>query len=453
MSRSTRVHLAAHLPGVDSTVVWSDPRSRSQTEFETFENLARSAERGLFDFLFLAEGLRLREFNGKIYENHVVGRPDSLVYLAAISAVTSRLGLAATVNTTYNEPYDLARKLATLDHVSGGRAAWNVVTTNDAFTGANFTRGGFLPDSARYERAREFLALTHDLWRSWSSDPLAPDPSRGWFTDSSSGVYSHRGQHFDVAGRFNVPTSPQTSPVIIQAGDSEEGRELAAETADIVFSKHTAPTPGRIFYQDIKNRLARFDRTRESLLVFTRASVVLGDSSADAQSRSTYLQQQQISPASALATLGGILGLDLSDHDPFGPPPPLDSSYRQVAAQGHTLIKTSGRADTVLRLHRLHESNPGSIVDLMRRFADPHTFVGTPRQVAHQIAEYVHTDVADGIIVDPAIVPESVADLVDRVVPELQDLGVYPDRYHGETLRESLFPDDQGQAPCTSQLP
>lgn len=241
MSRSTRVHLAAHLPGVDNTVVWSDPRSRSQTEFETFENLARSAERGLFDFLFLAEGLRLREFNGKIYENDVVGRPDSLVYLAAISAVTSRLGLAATVNTTFNEPYDLARKLATLDHVSGGRAAWNVVTANDAFTGANFTRGGFLPDSARYERAREFLALTHDLWRSWSSGPLVPDPSRGWFTDSSSGAYSHRGQHFDVAGRFNVPTSPQTSPVIIQAGDSEEGRELAAETADIVFSKHTAP--------------------------------------------------------------------------------------------------------------------------------------------------------------------------------------------------------------------
>lgn len=432
------MHLAAHLPGVDSTVVWSDPNSRSQIEFSTFADLARSAERGLFDFLFLAEGLRLREFNGELHDADVVGRPDSLVYLAALSAVTSNLGLAATVDTTFNEPYDLARKLATLDHVSGGRAAWNVVTTNDAFTGANFSAGGFLPDESRYTRAREFLHLTHTLWDSWPTASFAPDPQRGRFTGGGSGRYAHRGEHFDIAGRFNIPRPPQGSPIIIQAGDSDEGRTLAAETADIVFSKHTEPTAGRRFYRDIKDRLPLFGRTPENLLVFTRASVVIGNTMDDALATSAEYRRCQISPRVALATLGGILGLDLSERDPYGPPPPLDPVSGHVAAQGHTLIKTSARAATVETLRQLHEAAPGSIIDLMHRFAGPHTFVGTPQRVAEQIAHYVRTEVADGIIVDPNIVPDSVSEFVDRVVPELQKLGMYPDHYRGTTLRERL---------------
>lgn len=433
-----RVHLAAHLPGVDSTVVWSNPASRSQIEFSTFADLARSAERGLFDFLFLAEGLRLRQFNGEVHDSDVVGRPDSLTYLAALSAVTERLGLAATVNTTFHESYDLARKFATLDRLSHGRTAWNMVTTNDSYTGANFTRGGYLPNEARYERAREFLQLAYTLWNSWPAPSFAPDPQTGWFTSADSGRYAHQGTHFNVSGRFNIPQSPHGAPVIIQAGDSDEGRTMAADTADVVFSKHTEPAAGRKFYRDIKSRLPEFGRTPGSLLVFTRASVVLGDTPGEARQLSAELRRRQISPRGALATLGGILGEDLSDADPHGAPPPLTPNGCENGAQGHTLLKAAGSADTIEKLRRCHAVSPGSIVDLMRRFAGPHTFVGTPRQVAEQIADYVRTDVADGIIVDPHNVPASVTDFVDRVVPELQDLGVYPDHYSGTTLRDHL---------------
>jgi alkanesulfonate monooxygenase SsuD/methylene tetrahydromethanopterin reductase-like flavin-dependent oxidoreductase (luciferase family) len=163
MTVRKRMHLAAHFPGVNSTTVWTDPRSKSQIDFASFEHLARTAERGLFDFFFLAEGLRLREHKGRIHDLDVVGRPESITVLNALAAVTERLGLAATVNATFNEPYELARRLATLDHLSGGRAAWNVVTSSDAFTGENFRRGGFLDRADRYARAAEFVATAREL--------------------------------------------------------------------------------------------------------------------------------------------------------------------------------------------------------------------------------------------------------------------------------------------------
>ena len=165
-----QIHLAAHFPGVNSTTVWSDPTSGSQTDFSSFVHLAQAAERGKFDFFFLAEGLRLREHRGRIFDLDVVGRPDSLTVLAALAAVTDRIGLAATLNTTFNEPYELARQFATLDHLSGGRAAWNAVTSPDAFTGENFRRGGFLDPSLRYARAEEFILAARTLWDSWGDD-------------------------------------------------------------------------------------------------------------------------------------------------------------------------------------------------------------------------------------------------------------------------------------------
>lgn len=190
--------------------MWTDPRSKSQIEFSSFEHLARTAERGLFDFFFLAEGLRLREHKGRIHDLDVVGLPESLTVLNALSAVTDRIGLAATVNATFNEPYELARRLATLDHLSGGRAAWNVVTSSDAFTGENFRRGGYLDQADRYTRAAEFVATARELWDSWTPDGV-------------SRPFAHRGRHFDIAGEFTLPRPPQGHPVVIQAGDSDEG--------------------------------------------------------------------------------------------------------------------------------------------------------------------------------------------------------------------------------------
>src|SRR5262249_20864884 len=164
---------AAHFPGVNNTTVWSDPASGSQIDFRSFVHLARTAERGRFDFFFLAEGLRLREMKGRIHDLDVVGRPESLTVLAALAAVTTHLGLAAMVNSPFNEPYEVARRLATLDLLSGGRAAWNVVTSYDAFTGENFRRGGFLAEADRYTRAAEFLQVARELWDSWQPDAIA----------------------------------------------------------------------------------------------------------------------------------------------------------------------------------------------------------------------------------------------------------------------------------------
>jgi len=167
-----QIHLAAHFPGVNNTTVWSDPAAGSHIEFGSFAHLARTAERAKFDFLFLAEGLRLREQNGLIYDLDVVGRPDTFTILAALAAVTEHVGLTGTINSTFNEPYDVARQFASLDHLSGGRAAWNVVTSWDAFTGENFRRGGFLAQGDRYERARTFLATAIELWDSWRGDEI-----------------------------------------------------------------------------------------------------------------------------------------------------------------------------------------------------------------------------------------------------------------------------------------
>src|ERR1700683_4331428 len=199
-----RMHLGAHFPGVNNTTVWSDPRSGSHIEFDSFVRLARTAERAKFDFLFLAEGLRLREQGGQIYDLDVVGRPDTFTVLAALAAVTDRIGLAGTINSTFNEPYEVARQFASLDHLSNGRAAWNVVTSWDAFTGENFRRGGFLPQESRYDRAKEFLQVARELWDSWDEDAVIADAATGQFVvDASQGVFEHHGVQFDISGRFN----------------------------------------------------------------------------------------------------------------------------------------------------------------------------------------------------------------------------------------------------------
>src|SRR6201991_298384 len=180
-AKPKQIHLAAHFPGVNNTTVWSDPEAGSHIEFSSFAHFARTAERGRFDFLFLAEGLRLREQNGLIYDLDVVGRPDTFTVLAALASVTDKLGLTGTINSTFNEPYEVARQFASLDHLSGGRSAWNVVTSWDAFTGENFRRGGYLAQPDRYARARQFLATAFELFDSWPAGAIVGDKGSGQF--------------------------------------------------------------------------------------------------------------------------------------------------------------------------------------------------------------------------------------------------------------------------------
>ncbi|MET7478283.1 NtaA/DmoA family FMN-dependent monooxygenase [Streptomyces sp. NPDC005648] len=417
------MHLAAHFPGVNNTTVWADPRSKSQIEFSSFEHLARTAERGLFDFFFLAEGLRLREHKGRLHDLDVVGRPESLTVLNALAGVTERLGLAATVNATFNEPYELARRLATLDHLSGGRAAWNVVTSSDAFTGENFRRGGYLDRADRYTRAAEFLDVARKLWDSWTPDGI-------------SRPFAHRGRHFDIAGEFTVPRSPQGHPVVIQAGDSDEGREFAAASADVVFTRHGSLEEGRSFYADVKRRLAKYGREPGDVKILPGVTVVLGDTAAQARERAAELRRQQVSPQNAILALEQIWGVDLSSYDPDGPLPEIDP----VAGAGITQGRTR-RGDTRViaeKWRALSKEKGLSIRQTVIEAGARQSFIGTPEAVAAELDEFVQKDAADGFILQPVITPRGLDEFVDRVVPLLQERGVFRTEYQGATLRSHL---------------
>ncbi len=333
-----RIHLAAHFPGVNSTTVWADPRSGSQIDFSSFAHLARTAERGLFDFFFLAEGLRLREHAGRIHDLDVVGRPESITVLNALAAVTDRLGLAATVNATFNEPYELARRLASLDHLSAGRAAWNVVTSSDAFTGENFRRGGYLDRADRYTRAAEFLATARELWDSWTPEGT-PKP------------FAHSGPQFRIDGEFTVPRSPQGHPVVIQAGDSPEGCEFAPPAPTWFLpaggpgvipgkhsTRHSTPEAGREFYADVKGRLARHGRRPGDLKIMPGVTYVLGDTDADAREKADEIRRQQVSPQNAILALEQVWGRDLSGYDPDGPLPDVDPDPDSALVQGRVRV-------------------------------------------------------------------------------------------------------------------
>jgi FMN-dependent oxidoreductase (nitrilotriacetate monooxygenase family) len=435
------VHLAAHFPGVNNTTVWSDPAAGSHIEFDSFARFARSAERGLFDFLFLAEGLRLREQNGLIYDLDVVGRPDTFTILAALAAVTEHLGLAGTINSTFNEPYEVARQFASLDHLCGGRAAWNVVTSWDAFTGENFRRGGFLPQDQRYERARTFLAATFALFDAWRGDEVVADQTTGVFLSRpDAGAFRHADAHFDIAGRFGVPRSPQGRPVIFQAGDSEEGREFAASAADAIFSRHSTYGAGREFYADVKGRLAAHGRTRDSLLILPAATFVLGDTEADAAERAHEVRRQQVSGATAIRFLEQVWNRDLSAYDPDGPLPEVDpDTGEHTVAQGRASVRMHRDPLAVAARYREIAAAKGlSIRELMIEVTARQSFIGTPATVAETIDRFVQDDAADGFILVPHITPGGLDHFVDTVVPLLQERGVYRSAYPGATLRENL---------------
>lgn len=429
-----QIILAAHFPGVNNTTVWSDPAAGSQIEFASFAHLARTAERGKFDFFFLAEGLRLREQRGLIHDLDVVGRPDTLTVLAGLAAVTTHLGLAGTLNATFHEPYELARQLATLDHLSGGRAAWNVVTSAGPFFGENFRRGGFLAHDQRYERAGEFIDAARRLWDSWAE--LAPDRDTGRFADTGS--FAHHGPQFAIEGRFGVPRSPQGHPVILQAGDSDGGRELAAAKADAIFSRHHQLEDGREFYRDVKSRLARHGRDPDRLKIIPGMSFVLGDTEADAQERAHHIRRQQVSPQTAILLLEQVWNTDLSGYDPDGPLPAEDPSGADETIIQGRVGQYPDRLATANEWRARAEQKNLSIRELIIEVTGRQSFIGTPARVAAELDTYVQTDACDGFILVPHLTPGGLDDFVDTVVPLLQERGVFRTEYTTDTLRGHL---------------
>ena len=437
-----QIHLAAHFPGVNNTTVWSDPAAGSHIEFDSFRRFAQTAERGKFDFMFLAEGLRLREQNGQIYDLDVVGRPDTFTILAALAAVTEHLGLTGTINSTFNEPYEVARQFASLDHLSGGRAAWNVVTSWDAFTGENFRRGGFLAQDDRYERARTFLRTANELWDSWHGDEVIADAGSGQFLRTPSpGAFAHQDGFFDIAGQFNVPRSPQGRPVIFQAGDSDEGRDFAAASADAIFSRHATLTDGQAFYADVKGRLAKFGRTRDELLILPAATFVLGDTDAEAADIAHEVRRAQVSPQTALRFIEQLWNRELPDFDVDGPLPAFDPVVGdELVSKGRASVRQFARDPVALANEWRAKAAAGrlSAREVVIEVTGRQSFIGSAETVARTINDFVQADAADGFIMVPHITPGGLDPFVDTVVPLLQELGTFRAGYTGTTLRDHL---------------
>lgn len=431
------IHLAAHFPGVNNTTVWSDPDSGSQVEFDSFIHLARKAEAGLFDFFFLAEGLRLREHRGRIHDLDVVGRPDTFTVLAALAAVTEHIGLAGTINTTFNEPFEVSRQFASLDLLSEGRAGWNMVTSSDAFTGENFRRGGFLDHADRYRRAEEFITVAREFWDSWATDAVIADTDSGIFADPDRiRTVSHRGAQFDVRGVATLPAGPQGHPVLLQAGDSDEGRDFGAKHADALFTGHGALDDGQRYYADVKARAVAHGRNPDDLKVFPAATFVLGDSAADAEERARFIRRQQVSPQTAIAMLEQVWQRDLSGYDPDGPLPDVEPVDDPSITQGR--VRHGDPKALAAAWRERAEADKLSIRELVIAVTSRQQFVGTAEHVASEIDRHVQADACDGFILVPHLTPHGLDEFIDTVVPLLQERGAFRTEYSGATLRENL---------------
>jgi FMN-dependent oxidoreductase (nitrilotriacetate monooxygenase family) len=436
-----RIHLGVLYPGTNSTAVWSDPSWSGYADFSSFAHLARTAERAKFDFFFLAESLRLREQHGKIYERDVAGRPDNFTMLAALAAVTERIGLVGTINSTFNEPFEVARQFATLDHLTGGRAGWNVVTSWERFIGENFRRGSFLAKEQRYERAELFLDAALKLLRSWAPHEVVADQAGGNFLRTArAGLFEHRDTQFDIAGRFNVPRSPQGAPVIFQAGGSDKGMEFAAARADAVFGMYSDTEQKKRFYADLKGRLPRYGRARNSLLVLPASTFALGETEAEAQGRAREVRRSQVDATSAIRYLEELWNRDLSGYDPEGPLPEVEPLLDAdgVASRLSSVRHYPDRMATAAQWREVAEAKKLSIRDLVIEVTGWQTFIGTPSSVAVQMAALVEAEACDGFVIVPHLVPGGLDEFADTVVPLLQERGLVREEYEGETLRDHL---------------
>lgn len=441
MSSTARkqIILAAYVGGVNEHTAWEHPEAGSQIEFDTFRHVAQTAERGRFDYFFLAEGLALRERAGRVFDHDIAGRPDTLPVLAAVAAVTEHIGLVGTLSSTFNEPYELARQIASLDHLSGGRAGWNVVTSWDAFTGQNFRRGGYLTREERYSRAEEFVNTVLELWESWAADSVLADKATGQFlADAAAGRFSHSGAQFDIDGRFTVPRSPQGRPVLVQAGISPQGRDFAAGNSDLIFSPFSRLPEAQEFYADVKQRVRAHGRNPDDLKIIPAVGFVLGDSRSDAEEKARHILEQQLSDKAVLVQFEQLWNRDLSGYDIDGPLPDIDPDPEAPPIiQGRAFIHQD-RFETVRRWRALAEEKNLSIRGVAAEVSARADLIGTPQQVADALDEFIQNDGADGVVIGGHFTPGGIDEFVDKVVPLLQERGSLRTEYTGRTFRENL---------------
>ncbi len=428
MSRQLR--LGAFMRPVSiHTAAWRYPGAfpDANFNFKHLKRFAQTLERGKFDAFFMADHLAVLNMPmDALKRSATVTSIDPPTLLPALAAVTEHIGLIATGSTTFDAPYHLARRFASLDHLSGGRAAWNIVTTSNPDAALNFGLDDHMEHDERYRRAREFYDVVTGLWDSWADDAFIRDVEAGiYFDPAKLHVLNHKGKYYQVRGPLNVGRPIQGWPVIVQAGASEAGKQLAAETAEMVFAGVGQLADGKKLYADIKGRMKAVGREPDQLKILPGAFVVVGDTVEEAKAKRAHLDSL-VHYDSAIASLSIALGTDASKFDPDGPLPEIPP----------TNASQSGR-ERAIALAKRDNLTVRQLAQRLGGFAGL-SFVGTPQTIAEQMEQWLMEEGSDGFNVMFPYLPEGLDDFVDRVVPELQRRGLFRKEYEGTTLRENL---------------
>ena len=411
------------------TAAWRYPGGTPDANFnlKAIVGFAKKLEQGRFDAFFMADHLAVLNMPmDALKRSATVTSFDPLTLLPALAMVTEHLGLIATASTTFEPAYTIARRFASLDHISGGRAAWNLVTTSNPDAALNFGMDEQMAHGDRYLRAREFVDVITGLWDSWADDAFVRDVDTGVFFDPEKlHVLNHKGDYLSVRGPLNIARPIQGWPVIVQAGASEAGRQLAAETAEVIFAAQSTLAAGQEFYADIKGRMEKLGRPRDHLKVLPGAFVVVGESADEAREKRALLDSL-VHYDSGIASLSIALGHDASAFDPDGPLPEIPESNASKSGRERVLALAARENLTVRQL----AGRLGGYSGL--------AMVGTPGMIADEMEEWLLTDACDGFNVMFPYLPGGLDDFVDQVVPELQRRGLFRREYEGTTLRENL---------------
>jgi len=417
--RPVSIHTGAwRYPGA-----WPD----ANFNFERLKQLAQTLERGRFDAFFMADHLALLNMPIEaLQRSHTATSFEPFTLLSALAQHTRHIGLVATASTTFDEPFHIARRFASLDHLSGGRAGWNIVTTSNPDAALNFGREDHMEHDARYDRAREFHDVVTGLWDSWADDAFVRDVDSGRFFDPAKlHVLAHKGEHLSVRGPLHIARPVQGWPVIVQAGASEAGRQLAAETAELIFAAPGTLANARAFYADIKSRMRKLGRDPEHLKILPGAFTIVADTVDEAKAIRAKLDSL-VHYDSAIASLSIALGHDASSFDPDGPLPEVPPTNASQSGR-ERVIELARRENLTVRQLAQRLGGYGGLA-----------FVGTARTIADEMQEWLESEGSDGFNVMFPWLPGGLDAFVDRVVPELQRRGIFRQEYEGRTLRENL---------------
>jgi alkanesulfonate monooxygenase len=427
---SRQIKLNAFMrPASIHTGAWRYPGAWPDANFNfaRIKQMAQRLEAAKFDAFFMADHMAVLNMPmDALKRSHTATSFEPFTLLSALSQATERIGLVATGSTTFDAPYHIARRFASLDHISNGRAGWNIVTTSNPDASLNFGLDEHMDHGERYQRAREFYDVVTGLWDSWADDAFVRDAEHGIFFDPAKmHVLGHKGEYLSVRGPLNIARPVQGWPVVVQAGASDSGRQLAAETAEAVFTAQSNIDAGREFYADVKGRMEKAGRNRDHMKIMPACFVVVGDTMDEAKARRAKLDSL-VDYANSIASLSIALGHDAAKFDPDGPLPDIPESNASKSGRERAIALAKRENLTVRQLAQRLGGYSGLAM------------VGTAKTIADEMEAWIETNASDGFTIMFPYLPGGLEDFCDSVIPELQRRGLYRRKYEGPTLRDNL---------------